>query len=101
MAAFKKVAAFGLGLLDLTEEKARELVDEIVKRGEAKQEESEGLVKDLLERAQAAGESVRKAVDKQVAAALKKFKLVSADEIARLEARIAELEDQLRREPPR
>ena len=58
MDAVRKLAVLGLGLLDMTEEKARELADDLVKRGEARGDQAGKLVKEIMVR----GEEVKKSV---------------------------------------
>jgi len=85
----KKAATLGLGLLDLTEEKARELVDEIVRRGEARREEADDLATSLLDHARGVREFVRKTVARQITAALEETDLAALEKrIAALEARL-------------
>lgn len=96
MDTLKKLAAFGLGLIEVSEEKARALADEIIARGEAKQEEKEELARNLLQRAQAAGDAVKSYADKQVDAALKRMNLARREDLDKLAARVAELEARLK-----
>ncbi len=101
MDTWKKVAAFGLGLVDLTEEKAKALAEEFIARGEAKQEEKDHLTQRLLEGAQAMRAAVRSYIDTQVDRALTRLNLAKREDIERLASRVAELEDQVRQGPPR
>ena len=95
MDAVRKLTVLGLGLLDITEEKARELADELIKRGEARSEQPGKLVKDIMAR----GEEVRKTVTRHIETAvektLAKTSLASARDLAALEKRVAELEKKL------
>jgi len=95
METVKKLAALGLGLLDVTEEKAREIADELIKRGEARSDKPGQLVKEIMAR----GEEVRKTLQKHVEAAveraLKKSGLAKADEVTKLAKRVEELERKL------
>ena len=95
MDAVKKLTVLGLGLLDITEEKARELADELVRRGEARSEQPGKLVKDLLARGEEVKQTVRKFIDESVAKALSRTPLASAKETAALTRRVAELERRL------
>ena len=92
MDAIKKLTALGWGLLDLTEEKARELADELVRRGEARSEGPGKLVKDLMARGEELKGTVRKFVDDAVEKAMKRSPVASARELAALAQRVAELE---------
>ena len=95
MDAVKKLTVLGLGLLDLTEEKARELADELIKRGEARSEQPGKLVKDLMARGEEVKKTVQKHVEGAVEKALERANLARARDLAALEKRIAELEKKL------
>jgi polyhydroxyalkanoate synthesis regulator phasin len=95
MDAVKKLTVLGLGLLDITEEKARELADELVKRGEARSEQPGKLVKDIMARGEEVKKTVQRHVEGVVEKTLAKANLASAKELAALEKRIAELEKKL------
>lgn len=92
MGTVHKLANLGLGLLDVTEEKAREIADELIKRGEARSEKPGQLVKDIMAR----GEEVRKTLQKHVYAAvdkaLAKTNVATAKDLAELAARVEALE---------
>lgn len=94
MNAVKKLAVMGLGLLDVTEEKARQIADELIKRGEARSEGSGKLVKDIMARGQEVKENLEKHVETAVNKALASAGLAKASELAALRERIAELEKQ-------
>ena len=95
MDAVRKLAILGLGLLDVTEEKARELADELVKRGEARGDQAGKLVKDIMTRGEEVKKSVQGFVESTVDKALTKAQLARAKDLAALEKRIAELEKKL------
>jgi polyhydroxyalkanoate synthesis regulator phasin len=92
MDAIKKLASLGLGLIDITEEKARELADELIKRGEARSEKPGQLVKDILARGEEMRKNLQKHVESAVDKALAKARVASARELAELRARVEELE---------
>ncbi len=95
MESVKKLASLGFGLLDITEEKARELADELIKRGEARSEKPGQLVKDIMARGEEVKKSLQKHVDTAVESALSKTGLARAVEIEKLAARVEELEKKL------
>jgi polyhydroxyalkanoate synthesis regulator phasin len=95
MDAVRKLAVLGLGLLDITEEKARELADELVKRGEARSEQPGKLVKDIMARGEEVKKTIQRHVEGTVEKALAKANLASARDLAALEKRVAELEKKL------
>jgi polyhydroxyalkanoate synthesis regulator phasin len=92
MDSVRKLAVLGLGLLDITEEKARELADELVKRGEARSEQPGKLVKDIMARGEEVRKSLQKHVESAVEKALAKARVASAKELAELRGRVEALE---------
>ena len=95
MDSVRKLAVLGLGLLDITEEKARELADELVKRGEARSEQPGKLVKDIMARGEEVKKTVQRHVESAVEKALTKANVATSRDLAALEKRIAELEKKL------
>jgi len=95
MDALRKLTVLGLGLLDITEEKARELADELIKRGEARSEQPGKLVKDIMSRGEEVKKTVQRHIEGAVEKALAKTALASAKDLAALEKRVAELEKKL------
>jgi polyhydroxyalkanoate synthesis regulator phasin len=92
MDAIRKLTSLGLGLLDVTEEKARELADDLIKRGEARSEKPGQLVKDILARGEEVRKNLQKHVESAVEKALAKAKVASVKELAELRARVEALE---------
>jgi polyhydroxyalkanoate synthesis regulator phasin len=95
MEAVRKLANLGLGLLDITEEKAREIADELIKRGEARSEKPGQLVKEIMSRGEEVKKTFQKHVDAAVEKALSRAGLAKAQDVAALTARIEELEKKL------
>jgi len=87
-----KALDLAFGAADMTREKAQELVDELVKRGEAAREESSTMVDDLVRRGQRQREELQTLVRREVSDTLSKMNLVTKDDAARLERRIQEME---------
>ncbi len=52
MSAIRKIMLLGLGLISLTKEKAEEIVDELIKRGEIVKEERLKAIDKILEEAE-------------------------------------------------
>ena len=92
MDAVRKLAVLGLGLLDITEEKARQIADELIKRGEARSEKPGQLVKDILARGEEVRTTFQKKVEAAVEKALAKAKVASVGDLDSLAARIEALE---------
>ena len=92
MDAVRKLAVMGLGLLDITEEKARQIADELIKRGEARSEKPGQLVKDIMARGDEVRKNLQKHVEAAVEKALEKARAASAKQLAELAARVEALE---------
>ncbi len=92
MGTVRKLANLGLGILDITEEKAREIADELIKRGEARSEKPGQLVKDILARGEEVRKTLQKHVDAAVEKTLAKTNVAAAKDLAELTARVEALE---------
>jgi polyhydroxyalkanoate synthesis regulator phasin len=68
----KKAFLVGLGATVLTAEKVKELIDELVERGEINQQEAKGFAEDLKTRAVKEREQFEHQVKEQVDSTLKK-----------------------------
>jgi len=95
MGLIGKSIDMGLGAVFLTAEKARELVEDLVKRGKLGKEESEGLINDLLSKGHQEREELRKIVMNEIRSAFSKMDIATSEDLRRLERRIAVLEDKL------
>ncbi len=95
MGTVRKLANLGLGLLDITEEKAREIADELIKRGEARSEKPGQLVKDILARGEEVKKTLQKHVDAAVEKALARANVATAKDLAELAARLEALEKKI------
>jgi polyhydroxyalkanoate synthesis regulator phasin len=95
MDAVRKLATLGLGLLDVTEERARVIADELIKRGEARSEKSGQLVKEIMTRGEEVRKTLQKHVDSAVEKALSRAGLARASQLDELRARVEELEKRL------
>ena len=87
-----KILYTGIGFAALTEEKAKEISAELVKRGEVTAEEGRKLAQDLLDRAQRQTEQFRKNVEDEVNRILRSTPVCSRQELDQLRARIERLE---------
>jgi polyhydroxyalkanoate synthesis regulator phasin len=92
---FEKGFLAGLGLLDLSQEKAKELVDELVKRGEMSRQEGAKFVQGAMERAQEERKTMEERLRSGLEGAFARMNLATKDDLARLEKRVAALEGHL------
>lgn len=92
----KKIGLLGIGIAALTREKAEEIVDELVKKGELSSDEGKELVKDLLKKSEDQRKDLAKRIDSEVKKALKGI-VVPGSDIQKLEKRIEKLEAGLKK----
>ena len=92
MDALRKLGLIGLGLVDMTEAKAKELASQLIERGEARAESVEGLARALQEKAGEVRAGFDARVEKAVATALSKAGLARAKDLDALVARVESLE---------
>ncbi|HHY93010.1 MAG TPA: polyhydroxyalkanoate synthesis regulator [Firmicutes bacterium] len=86
-----KSLALSWGVIAITRETAEKLVDELVKKGEVKQEEAKDWVSGLVERGKKAREEVQQTIRQEVTRALKELSLPSRDDLLRLEEKLDRL----------
>lgn len=91
MDIFKKSVLFGLGVFDLTKEKAEKIVDEMIKRGEMSQSDKAKAVKEILKGHDERMEKLKKKIDESVEKVTAKVKGKDKEEIAKLHKKIDEL----------
>lgn len=92
----KKVLLSGVGLASLTQEKAEQLVNELVKRGELDETEKSKFVKELINKVEKGSKDIKFAVEGFVQDISSKNKKSKADEISEKEAEIEKLKEQIR-----
>lgn len=93
--ALRKLLLAGLGTLDLTEEKAKAIFNDLVARGEMNEKEARELVQGWTKRAAEQRTRLQHDVDDAVARAMSAMGLARKTEVEALHARVAELEQKL------
>ena len=88
---FKKSVLFGLGVFDLTREKAEKIVDEMIKRGEMSQSDKAKAVKELLKGHEERMKKLKTKIDESVEKVTAKVKGKEKEELAKLHKKIDEL----------
>lgn len=88
----KRGMLFGLGALDLTQEKVERFVDELVKRGEVAGKERKVAVDELLEGARRTQDEFLKRVRTVVERTVTEVGLPTKADLAKIEERLAALE---------
>jgi len=92
-----KAWLFGAGVFDFTKDKVETLVQEMVRRGEITQQEGPEAVRQLLAKAQEAQQAMVAKVKDLTKGALDEIKVAKASELEALEARVAALEETLKK----
>jgi polyhydroxyalkanoate synthesis repressor PhaR len=88
---FKKTVMFGLGVFDLTREKAESIVDEMIKRGEMSQSDKAKAVKELMKGHDERMEKLKNKIDESVEKVTAKVKGKDKEEMANLHKKIDDL----------
>lgn len=88
---FKKSVLFGLGILDLTQEKAEKLVDEMIKRGEMSQSDRAKAVKELLKGHDERMQKLNAKIDETVEKVTAKVRGKEKEDLAKLHRKLDDL----------
>ncbi len=88
---FEKSLLFGLGLFDLTKEKAEKVVDEMIKRGEMSQSDKAKAVKEILKGHEERISKIRAKVDERVDEIATRIRGKEKEELASLHKKLDEL----------
>lgn len=85
---FKKSVLFGLGVFDLTKEKAEKLVDEMIKRGEMSQSDKAKAVQELLKGHEERMKKLNAKIDETVEKITAKVRGKEKEELAKLHQKL-------------
>jgi len=91
----KKMFLAGLGMLSLTKERANEIAQELIKKGELSQSESKEFIIDLLDRAEKEKEKLLKKIKPDIEKSLEKMDFASKKYVDNLEKKINELGEKI------
>lgn len=92
---FEKGMLAGLGLLDLSQEKLKEVVEELVARGEVSRKEGRSVIQNVMDRGQREKREVEKRLKAAAEKALEKMNVATRKDLEKLEKKIAKLEEKL------
>ncbi|MBI4651009.1 hypothetical protein HY745_06965 [Candidatus Desantisbacteria bacterium] len=92
----KKIATAGLGAVLLTEEKIKEVVDDLVKKGEMSELEGKSTVKDILNKIDENKKFIEDKIVEHFEVLMKKANIAAPSDIQKLEKRIEKLESLLK-----
>ena len=90
--SLRKLGLLGIGAVAITEEKVREVVNELVEKGEMNKEEGKTLVHEILTEKTKQMQELEEKISGDVQNAIGKSKIASKDDVSRLEDKITELE---------
>jgi polyhydroxyalkanoate synthesis repressor PhaR len=88
---FEKTVLFGLGLFDLTKEKAEKIVDEMIKRGEMSQSDKAKAVKELLKGHEERIKKLKAKVDERVEEITSRVRGKEKEELSHIHKKLDEL----------
>jgi len=91
----EKMLYAGVGAVAVTEQKARELVNELEKKGHVTKEEGTKLVNELVEKGKKASEDIKKTVDDEVKRVMDKIHFAKKEEVDALAREVRELSAKL------
>ena len=86
-----KLMLAGIGALSMTREKAEEIFDEYVSKGEAEKAGKTGFVKKLMDHAEQNRKHLEELISSQVNQAVRKLNLATKEDIKRLEEKLDQL----------
>ena len=87
----EKILLAGLGAFALSEKRTKELIEELVKRGEVKAKDGEEIIKEFLKKAKQSKTEIEDKVKAEIKKALPKMNIATQDDIKRLEKKINDL----------
>lgn len=88
---FEKTLLAGLGLFDLTKEKAERIVNELIKRGELSQSDKAKVVKEILKGSQERAKKLKQKIDQRLDKTLQRSKVITRDQLSELNKKIEKL----------
>jgi polyhydroxyalkanoate synthesis regulator phasin len=88
----RKMGLFSVGVISLTQEKAEEFTQEMIKKGEMSREEGKKFVREILSEKEKQVKDLEDKINDKVENVMKKSGVVMKSEISALEKKIEELE---------
>ena len=88
----RKMGLFSVGVISLTQEKAEEFTQEMIKKGEMNREEGKKFVRDILSEKEKQIKDLEDKINENVENVMKKSGVVMKSDISALEKKIEKLE---------
>jgi len=91
----KKLLLAGIGTLSLTKEKANQIAEDLIKRGELSRSESKDFVVNLLNRAEKEKDRLVEKIRPEIEQSVKKMNFIPKKKVDELEKKINELQNKI------
>ena len=91
MSILKDFVNFGIGAVVMTKEKAEEVANELIKKGEIGQDEGKKLVDDLIKKGGESKKEIENTIEKTVKSFIEKLDIPSRQELGKLKSEIEQL----------
>ncbi|NOZ63734.1 MAG: hypothetical protein GXO71_02095 [Caldiserica bacterium] len=91
----KKSFFLSMGIIALTQEKVKGLVNELIEKGEITESQGKKIAEEITKKAQETREVMEKNIEKIVLKIIKKANIVTNKDLKKLEKRVAELEKKI------
>ncbi len=88
----RKMGLFGIGVISLTQEKAEEFTQEMIKKGEISREEGKKFVKEVLSEQEKQLKDLEEKINNKVKESMEKSGVVMKSDLEALERKIDKLE---------
>ncbi len=85
---FERSVLAGIGLLSMTHDKAQQIVDELIRRGEVQKDEAKDWVESLVQRGDEERQSLRKLIHDETKSTLDELDLVTKQDLQDLASKI-------------
>jgi polyhydroxyalkanoate synthesis regulator phasin len=95
--SLRKLGLLGIGAISITEEKIKQVVNELVEKGEMSTEEGKTLVHELLTEKKKQVQDFEEKISRDVQNAIGKSNIASKDDVSRLEDKVTELEETIKK----
>ncbi|NLP09461.1 hypothetical protein GX408_03585 [bacterium] len=93
----RKTLMAGLGFMDLTKEKVEDFIDDMIKRGEVKQEERAKYILETMNKVEQRSQEAKSWIQKQVQEAMEEIKPKTQKLVDELQAKLDELTAEVNR----
>jgi len=91
----QKILLAGIGAFALTREKAEQVVNEMVKKGQVKGDDAQSVLEDLMQRGEEERQVLKQTIRNEFKKIISELNLASRDELDQLAERISRLEQKL------